>query len=69
VVVPPEGCCRWTAAEFADSYIAYLAATVDNPATVSTAVAETLSRPAESFASWLTEHRSRFTPIGRIDDH
>ncbi|MGB3476252.1 MAG: NAD(P)H-binding protein [Mycobacterium sp.] len=45
---------------FADTYIAYLAATVDQPAVVSTAVPTILGRPAEPFATWLTEHRDLF---------
>jgi uncharacterized protein YbjT (DUF2867 family) len=48
-------------AEFADAYIAYLAATVDRPALVTHEVEKILGRPAESFAHWVSEHRHLFT--------
>jgi uncharacterized protein YbjT (DUF2867 family) len=48
-------------AEFADAYIAFLAATVDKPALVTHEVDKILGRPAESFASWVADHRALFT--------
>jgi uncharacterized protein YbjT (DUF2867 family) len=48
-------------AEFADAYIAFLAATVDKPALVTHEVDKILGRPAESFASWVADHPALFT--------
>ena len=48
-------------AEFADAYIAFLAATVDKPALVTHEVDKILGRPAESFAQWVSDHRTLFT--------
>jgi uncharacterized protein YbjT (DUF2867 family) len=48
-------------AEFAEAYIAFLAATVDKPALVTHEVDKILGRPAESFASWVADHRALFT--------
>jgi uncharacterized protein YbjT (DUF2867 family) len=45
---------------FAESYLALLAATVDEPATVTTTVADLLGRPAATFAQWATEHVAAF---------
>ena len=49
------------AAEFADAYIAYQCATVENPALVTHDVEKILGRPAESFASWVDQHCDLFT--------
>ncbi|TPG25599.1 NAD(P)H-binding protein [Mycolicibacterium hodleri] len=46
--------------EFADAYIAMLAATVDTPALVTTEVEEILGRPAEPWPQWVSEHRHQF---------
>jgi uncharacterized protein YbjT (DUF2867 family) len=48
-------------AEFANAYIAFLSATVDKPALVTHEVDKILGRPAESFASWVADHRALFT--------
>ena len=48
-------------AAFADSYIAYLAVTIDTPAVVTHEVEMILGRPAESFANWVADHRAQFT--------
>jgi uncharacterized protein YbjT (DUF2867 family) len=48
-------------AEFADAYIAYLSATVEQPALVTHEVEKILGRPAEPFAHWVSEHRELFT--------
>ena len=48
-------------AEFADAYIAFLVATVDKPALVTHEVDKILGRPAESFAQWVSDHRTLFT--------
>ena len=48
-------------AEFADAYIAFLAATVDKPALVTHEVDKILGRPAEAFAQWVSDHRTLFT--------
>ena len=48
-------------AAFADSYIAYLAVTIDTPAVVTHEVETILGRPAESFANWVADHRALFT--------
>ena len=48
-------------AEFADAYIALLAATVGTPALVTRDVEEILGRPAESFADAVSAHRDLFT--------
>jgi uncharacterized protein YbjT (DUF2867 family) len=48
------------AAEFADAYIAFLAATADKPALVTHEVEKILGRPAETFASWVAVHRDLF---------
>jgi uncharacterized protein YbjT (DUF2867 family) len=47
-------------AEFADAYIALLAATVDRPALVTHDVEKILGRPAQTFAQWVTDHRNLF---------
>ncbi|OCB30609.1 nucleoside-diphosphate sugar epimerase [Mycobacterium malmoense] len=47
-------------AEFADAYIAMLAATVDAPALVTHDVEKVLGRPAVPFAQWVAEHRDVF---------
>ncbi|HET6735192.1 NAD(P)H-binding protein [Mycobacterium sp.] len=44
------------AAEFADAYIAFLAATADKPALVTHEVEKILCRPAQTFADWVSEH-------------
>jgi uncharacterized protein YbjT (DUF2867 family) len=48
-------------AEFGDSYVAMLSATVDQPALVTHDVEKLLGRPARSFAQWVVDHRSWFT--------
>lgn len=48
-------------AEFADAYMALLAARVDRPALVTHDVEEILERPARTFAQWVSEHRNHFT--------
>ena len=48
-------------AEFADAYIAFLAATVEKPALVTHEVEKIVGRPAEPFADWVAEHRELFT--------
>lgn len=45
---------------FADAYIAYLANTATERAVVSDQVQTILDRPAESFASWVADHRNLF---------
>jgi uncharacterized protein YbjT (DUF2867 family) len=47
-------------AAFTDAYIAYLAGTIDTPAAVTHEVGRILSRPAESFANWIGDHRALF---------
>lgn len=47
-------------AEFADAYIAMLAATLDAPALVTHDVEKVLGRPAVPFAQWVAEHRDVF---------
>jgi uncharacterized protein YbjT (DUF2867 family) len=47
-------------AEFADAYIAMLAATVDRPALVTNEVDKILGRPATSFRQWVSEHTELF---------
>lgn len=49
------------AAEFADAYIAFLAATTAKPAVVTHEVEKILGRPAEPFAQWVADHRGLFT--------
>lgn len=49
------------AAEFADAYIAYLSASVEQPALVTHDVEKILGRPPESFANWVAKHRDLFT--------
>ncbi|HJT91938.1 MAG TPA: NAD(P)H-binding protein [Mycobacterium sp.] len=49
------------AAEFADAYIAFLAATTAKPALVTHEVEKILGRPAEPFAQWVADHRGLFT--------
>jgi uncharacterized protein YbjT (DUF2867 family) len=46
--------------EFADAYIAYLMATVEQPALVTRDAEKILSRPATSFAQWVSDHRHLF---------
>ena len=48
-------------AEFADAYIAFLVAKVDKPELVTHEVDKILGRPAESFAHWVSDHRTLFT--------
>jgi len=48
-------------AEFADAYIAMLAATVGIPAPVTNDVEKILDRPALTFAEWASAHRHLFT--------
>jgi nucleoside-diphosphate-sugar epimerase len=48
-------------AQFADAYIAMLAATVHSPALVTDDVERILGRPATSFAQWAAEHTALFT--------
>lgn len=48
-------------AEFADAYIAMLAATVATPALVTHEVDKILGRPAESFADAVSAHQDQFT--------
>ncbi|MBY0288055.1 MAG: NAD(P)H-binding protein [Mycobacteriaceae bacterium] len=48
------------AAEFADAYIALLAATVDTPAVVTHEVEKILGRPAESFADTVSANQAQF---------
>ncbi|ORB70472.1 NmrA family NAD(P)-binding protein [Mycobacterium scrofulaceum] len=47
-------------ADFADAYIAMLAATLDAPALVTHDVEKVLGRPAVPFAQWVAEHRDVF---------
>lgn len=47
-------------ADFADAYIAMLAATLDTPALVTHDVEKILGRPALPFAQWVDEHRDYF---------
>jgi uncharacterized protein YbjT (DUF2867 family) len=47
--------------EFADAYIALLAATVDTPALVTHDVEKILGRPAQSFADAISAHQELFT--------
>ena len=47
-------------AEFADAYLAFLAPTIDKPALVTHDLEKILGRPAESFASWVADHRALF---------
>lgn len=49
-------------AEFADAYIAMLAATLDEPAVVTPDLEKILDRPAVTFAEWASGHRHLFTP-------
>ena len=46
--------------QFADAYLAMLAATVDRPAVVTDDIERILGRPAESFRQWVTRHRQLF---------
>lgn len=48
-------------AEFADAYMAMLAAAVSTPALVTHDVEKILGRPATTFAGWAETHRSLFT--------
>jgi uncharacterized protein YbjT (DUF2867 family) len=48
-------------AEFADSYIAMLAETLDKPALVTREVEKVTGRSATTFAEWVAEHRDVFT--------
>ena len=47
--------------EFADAYIAMLAATADTPALVTHEVDKILGRPAQSFADAISAHQEQFT--------
>jgi hypothetical protein len=47
--------------EFADAYLAYQAASVEQPALVTHDVEKILGRPPQSFADWVAEHRDLFT--------
>lgn len=46
---------------FADAYIAYLANTATRRAVVTDQIETILGRPAESFATWVADHRNLFT--------
>jgi uncharacterized protein YbjT (DUF2867 family) len=64
--VPPEAVRQGFinlgfSAEFADAYVALLAATVEKPALVTGEVEKILGRPAASFAQWVSEHKELFT--------
>jgi uncharacterized protein YbjT (DUF2867 family) len=48
-------------AEFADAYLAMLAATLCCPATVTDEIRKILGRPAASFEQWVGEHVDMFT--------
>ncbi|OBK53906.1 NAD(P)H-binding protein [Mycobacterium kubicae] len=48
-------------AGFWDAYLAMLAATLDQPPLVTHDVEKILDRPAQSFASWVAQHRDLFT--------
>lgn len=48
-------------AQFADAYVAMLAATVDKPALVTHDVEKILGRPGLPFRQWVSEHRDLFT--------
>jgi uncharacterized protein YbjT (DUF2867 family) len=48
-------------AEFGAAYIAMLATTLDEPATVTDDIERILGRPAESFEQWVTTHTRLFT--------
>jgi uncharacterized protein YbjT (DUF2867 family) len=48
-------------AEFADAYIAMLATTLYQSATVTDDVERILDRPAQSFMQWVAEHQSLFS--------
>jgi uncharacterized protein YbjT (DUF2867 family) len=48
-------------APFADAYIAMLAATIDNPATVTTNVQSILGRPATSWHQWIADNQHLFS--------
>ncbi|WP_204801278.1 NAD(P)H-binding protein [Mycobacterium riyadhense] len=48
-------------AEFADAYLAMLAASLDKPALVTHDVEKILDRPALTFAHWVSRHREIFT--------
>ncbi|MGZ4563084.1 MAG: NAD(P)H-binding protein [Mycobacterium sp.] len=50
---------------FADAYIAMLAATLDTPAFVTHDVEKILGRPALPFAQWVAEHHDVFTVTNR----
>ena len=52
-------------AEFADAYIAMLAATVDTAALVTHDVEKTLDRPATPFATWVRDNSALFTAGGQ----
>ncbi|OBI82465.1 NAD(P)H-binding protein [Mycobacterium asiaticum] len=49
-------------AEFADAYVAMLAASRDGPALVTHEVEKVLGRPPLEFAEWVARHRDDFTP-------
>jgi uncharacterized protein YbjT (DUF2867 family) len=46
--------------EFGDAYIAMLATTIDQAATVTNDVQKILGRPAQSFEQWVSQHRFIF---------
>ncbi|OBK18464.1 NAD(P)H-binding protein [Mycobacterium asiaticum] len=48
-------------AEFADAYVAMLAASLDSPALVTHEVEKVLGRPPLAFAEWVARHRADFT--------
>jgi uncharacterized protein YbjT (DUF2867 family) len=48
-------------ADFGAAYVALLAATVGQPATVTDDVEKILGRPATTFAQWVSQHRHLFT--------
>lgn len=47
--------------EFADAYVAMLAASLDSPALVTHEVEKVLGRPPLEFAEWVARHRDDFT--------
>jgi uncharacterized protein YbjT (DUF2867 family) len=47
--------------EFADTYIAFMQATAEQPVLVAPGVAKVLGRPARSIAGWVADHRRLYT--------
>ncbi|OBJ54143.1 NAD(P)H-binding protein [Mycobacterium sp. 1423905.2] len=54
---------------FWEAYLAMLAATLDQPALITHDVEKILDRPAQTFASWVAEHRDLFTDSVSGADH